>query len=67
MKKFPDDLTIRQGFFSSEDSTCSVDCECGESTLWVSDHEITRCPRCGKGYRTEFIVWQFEPDEKAED
>ena len=55
------------GNISAEDTTCGVTCTCGyglnESGLWVSENEITRCPTCGRGYRTEFVVWQFEKDE----
>jgi hypothetical protein len=61
MKKFSDQDT---GFTTSEDKTCGVVCSCGyEDTLWVSDREIVRCPECGRGYRTEFLVWVFEPGE----
>ena len=68
MKKFPDDKLIQSGWIESEDPTCAVVCECGHGvnsheTLWVSDDEIIRCPKCGKGYKTEFVVWQFEKDE----
>lgn len=47
----------------AEDTTCDVLCECGESHLWVSEYAITRCPVCGRGYKTEFIVWQYEKEE----
>lgn len=68
MKKFPDDPSIEQGWYSGEDTTCGVQCECDESTgkpeLWVSNYEIIRCPYCGRGYKTEFVVWQYDPDEE---
>ena len=35
-----------------------------QSNLWVSDYEIVKCPACGKGYKTEFVVWQYDKDEK---
>jgi hypothetical protein len=66
VKKFPDDSSIKQGFISGEDTTCAVYCECAasmEESLWVSNYEIVRCPKCGRGYKTEFVVWQYEPGE----
>ena len=68
MKKFPEDESIKGGWINSEDPTCAVVCECGyglnsHEVLWVDNDEITRCPKCGKGYKSEFVVWQFEKDE----
>ena len=55
------------GNISAQDTTCEVACTCGyglnERGLWISENEITRCPKCGRGYRVDFVVWQFEPDE----
>ena len=52
------------GNFSHEDTTCWVDCECGETIEEiVSDYRVTWCPKCGRGYKTEFVVWQYEPEE----
>ena len=49
---------------SGEDPTCGVICDCDmQSNLWVSDYEIVKCPACGKGYKTEFVVWQYDKDE----
>lgn len=63
MKKFPEE----NGYFTHEDPTCYVLCECGfDIREIVSDHKMVRCPQCGRGYKTEFVVWQFEPDEKDE-
>jgi hypothetical protein len=66
MKKFPGDTVT--GYIALEDTTCEVYCECvpfedNEDSLWVSSGEIVRCPKCGRGYKTEFIVWQYEPGE----
>jgi len=69
MKKFPDwEGKEYGGDFACEDPTCEVTCECGhglneKGILWVSDYEIVRCPECGRGYKTEFVVWQFEKGE----
>jgi len=66
MKKFPNSII---GYIDAEDTTCSIYCDCDKSLwhkneyLWVSDYKIVRCPHCGKGYKTELVVWQFEPDE----
>ena len=63
--------TGTKSWFGSEDTTCSVYCECecwlddpDASPLFVSSTDIIRCPHCGRGYKTEFIVWQYEPGEK---
>jgi len=68
MKKFPNwEDNKYGGNISAEDPTCEVTCICGyglnETGLWISDYEIVRCPKCGRGYKSEFVVWQFEPDE----
>lgn len=34
---------------------------CGE--IIFVDGETTMCPRCGRSYRTEVSVWQYEKDE----
>ena len=57
---------------SSEDTHAFLQyCVCGcnlyELGLSVFDAWITRCPECGRGYRSEFVVWIYEPDEKDED
>ena len=53
-----------EGFQDAYDPTCGIDCECGYLTsLWVSDSEIVRCPNCGRGYKNEFVTWQYEKDE----
>ena len=66
-KKFPGDTVT--GYIGSEDPTCEVYCSCTEfatnnDPLWVSDYEIARCPICGRGYKVEFVVWQYEPGEE---
>ncbi len=48
----------------AEDTTCDVLCECLEEHLWISDSEIKRCSKCGRGYKTEFVVWQYEAGEE---
>ena len=65
MKRFPDDPSIHMGYITSDDTTCWIVCECGHDIEEIiSDSEITRCPSCGLGYKTEFVVWQFEKDEE---
>jgi hypothetical protein len=67
MKKFAGDdrdASLDGGYINAEDTTCIVMCECGlESKHMISDYEIYRCPVCGKGYRVEFVVWQYEKNE----
>jgi len=66
MKKFSgnNNIEVEDGWITSEDTTCGVYCDCGnETSLWVSNYEVVRCPICGKGYITEFVVWQYEKDE----
>jgi hypothetical protein len=54
-----EDCSRYDGNISFQDETCYVDCPCGER-VWVSgSFEISRCPECGMGYRTEFRVWQY--------
>jgi hypothetical protein len=77
MKQFPIDSTPEGGYISGEDSTCWITCECGYglqntgygldyggNPLFVSDSGITHCPKCGRGYKSEFVVWQYEPNEE---
>jgi hypothetical protein len=70
MKRFP---STNLGYVGMADTTCAVYCDCDPSLwdkgedLWVSDSGIVRCPYCGKGYKTEFIVWQYEADEIDEE
>ena len=49
----------------AQDPTCAIRyCECGEQiNLWISDHKIDRCPKCERGYITEFVIWTVEKDE----
>ena len=50
----------RTGFISAEDTHCFVDCDCDYSGyLNVSDYKIARCPKCGKGYITEFNCYRI--------
>ena len=66
MKKFAgDDREVESGFIECDDTTFWVTCECGcRIEQVVSDSEITRCPNCGKGYRGEFVVWQYDTGEE---
>lgn len=53
---------------SSEDTHAYLNyCVCGEDLgghgLSVFDAWITRCPKCNRGYRSEFVVWVYDPDE----
>lgn len=41
------------GMSLSEDDSCEVTCQCGE-TLWVHSQSVYWCPRCHHGYRTKF-------------
>ena len=60
-KDFPYD---EWGWFSHEDTTCYVLCKCGEDLPdIVSNYKIIRCPKCGRGYKTEFKVWLYEKNE----
>jgi hypothetical protein len=52
-----------------EDTTCEIYCDCGygygeKELIWASNSEIVRCPKCGKGYKVEFVVWQYEKNEE---
>ena len=46
----------------SEDDTCSLYCPCGNDHLFVGGGP-TMCT-CGRVYKTEFIVWVTEPEDK---
>ena len=62
MKKFAGNEET--GYIEAQDSTCAVYCDCGnEVDLWVGDSVIERCKNCGKGYITEFVVWQYDKEE----
>ncbi len=56
-------MKIYHGNTGGQDPTCWIDCECGEKHLFVSDG-IKKCPKCSRGYITDFQVQQFEPDEE---
>lgn len=58
---------IYKGVRYSEDDTCDVLCECDSNEpIWVSGYEIARCPNCGRGYRSELIVYQYPPEKDTE-
>lgn len=46
------------GYINGEDAQCFVTCDCGE-TLSVSDYKIFECPKCHKGYITEFSCYRI--------
>lgn len=48
------------------DSQCFIRCECGEE-LSVSDWKMRLCPKCGRQYQTEFIIWEYEPNFPKEE
>lgn len=50
------------GNLNSADTTCWIDCECGQEDIFVSD-SLVRCPKCGRGYKVNFTVSQYEKDE----
>jgi hypothetical protein len=66
--------------YGEEDTSVAVMCDCpgnvyypinadgstGEQhyVLEVDDRKIWRCEFCGRGYKTELIVWQYEPEEE---
>jgi hypothetical protein len=52
-----------EDYLQSVDDTCWINCECGELHIFVTGSDISRCPKCGRGYRVEFKVWEFEKDE----
>jgi hypothetical protein len=56
MKINPDGAWI-----GSQDTHCSVNCDCG-GELFIGDSYITRC-KCGKGYRSQFDLVQYEVGE----
>jgi len=56
---------------SGEDLHCDVTCDCTNDwddvhTVGMKPDYIERCPHCGKGYRPELVVYQYEKDEKDE-
>ena len=50
---------------SSEDTHCYISCPCDDDYghLSITDFQIVRCPKCNRGFRTEFVVWIYSPDE----
>ena len=46
------------GMTTAEDDTCGVDCECGEH-IFISSSAIYWCPKCHRGYMTDFRVFRF--------
>ena len=61
-------MKIVDFFTSGEDLYCSVICDCSfdnDEPLYVSMRPdyVSRCPKCGKGYRPEMRVFQYEKNE----
>jgi hypothetical protein len=61
-----------EGIILSEDETCSIVCVCdptfdNKPLDIYGGIRVTRCPRCGRGYRAEMVVWQYEADEDDEE
>ena len=53
--------------FSGEDECVSVNCPCGsrwDAGINVGAAWVSRCPLCNRGYRGEFILWVYNPDEQ---
>ena len=48
---------------TGEDEHCSVKCVCGEENIQVAPAWITRCPNCNRGFRSEIVLWLYNPDE----
>ncbi len=46
----------------AEDDTCYVWCPCGWEPFIAGGH-VYRCPNCGRGYRADFVVYEYEPGE----
>jgi len=46
----------------SADDTCYVWCPCGWEPFIAGD-SVYRRPNCGRGYRSEFVVYEYEPGE----
>lgn len=55
-------MKISEVYYYSEDTHCFIEC-CG-AQMSVSSYRMFRCPHCGKGYQTEFKVWEYEPGER---
>jgi hypothetical protein len=55
----------KAGFGSSVDTQCFIECVCWHNNkeMSISDTWITRCPQCGRGYRTEFRIIEYEKHE----
>ncbi len=45
-------------FTSSEDDHCFVTCVCGEE-FSVGSSFVRWCPKCGRGYSTEFKCYRY--------
>ena len=61
-------LSKFNGSYYGEDLTCWVTCECGfELEEMVSDSKIKICPECGRGYRAQFGINQYEPEEVSDE
>ena len=48
----------KQGYISSEDTHCYINCLCGRS-LNGTDYELRTCSGCGRGYITELNCYRL--------
>ncbi len=48
----------RYYYINQEDTHCFVTCSCGEE-LSASDAWIEYCPKCGRGYSTDFRCFSY--------
>ena len=52
---------------SGVDEHCWITCVCKDAVdvgeISLSPYCVTRCPKCNRGYRTEFVVYIYAPDE----
>jgi len=52
---------------SGEDEHCYVVCPCSpeyDNQFSINSAWVTRCPKCGRGFRTELAVYVYNPGEK---
>lgn len=57
---------VQKSITTDEDLSCAITCVCGDKVpLWIPGEQIARCPNCGRGYKTELIIWVYEKNENA--
>lgn len=59
-------MTEKYGYLyiTHEDPTCIVRCLCMEE-IFINDYEVKRCPKCNTGFKTEFLIHTFSPEDKS--